>query len=136
MTDNERSALAVIVGQKMAKERRARKLNQQAIADHIGKSKGTVKNIEAGATQVPFKSIELLADFFDVPPAYFFPGYKVDASSPDPTAGTYEIIKHIAQLDEEYLRMLRIISKAMLTEQKRLSGDASDQDDDEDTTSE
>jgi transcriptional regulator with XRE-family HTH domain len=55
-----------MLGERIAKLRKQKKLSQYDLADRLGFSRGKLANYEQGSRQPDFGTLELIADFFEV----------------------------------------------------------------------
>ena len=74
-------------------------------------------------TTPPFEVIEAISQLYGIAPASFFPGYEIHESLSGDNQPVFEILTSVLQLGEERLKMMRFISSAMVTKQKRISNE-------------
>ena len=121
MAKNDNKSTSYLVGRAIAKQRKQSGFNQEQVARAIDKSLTTIKNIETGVTSPTFENLVAIAKVLNVSPGTFFPDYQPPDADPEHEQIISEIFGHAVYLPEEYLRMLRLIARAMTEENERLS---------------
>lgn len=98
-----------MIGERIRALRKENKLTQTELGDLIGVTKSTVAKYEHGIVRnLKRESIQILADHFNVSPAYFFGGDRnINKTKP-------ELIKIIDTLTVEQQEALLVIAKAMV----------------------
>ena len=121
MAKNDNKSTSYLVGRAIAKQRKQSGLKQEQVARAIEKSLTTIKNIETGVTSPTFENLVAIAKVLNVSPGAFFPKYQPPEVDPEHEHIISEIFGYAVHLPEEYLRMLRLIAKAMAEENERIS---------------
>lgn len=98
-----------MIGERIKQLRKSHSLTQTELGELIGVTKSTIAKYEHGiVTNLKRESIQILADHFNVSPAYFFGGemYVKNTKS--------ELIDIINSLTEDQQNALLTIAKAMV----------------------
>ena len=92
----------------LKKSRDEKGLSQKALADILGVSQGTIGNWESGVREPNFKTIEKLADFFDVSVDFLLGRNNEALSTPDYTSN--KVSPALSETEQELIRIFRSVS--------------------------
>lgn len=114
------------VGERIKYYRKQAGMTQQEVADKLGLNAQAIHKYEKGiVTNIPIRSIELMADLFGVSPEVLTGWEEEYPSAPDPI-DTYddELVEELQRLhDDPELRMLLSATKNLTKEDVRFMAD-------------
>jgi transcriptional regulator with XRE-family HTH domain len=97
-----------LIGKKIAEARRGRGWTQDALAQHLNKTRQTISIYERGTKGIPLSELEALAAVLEVPIQYFFSDSGVD----------FDLLNVIDQLTPPYRHLALIALKKILARQQ------------------
>ena len=119
MSDSDTTTLRKLVGERVAKLRDLHGLNQQQLADKIGKSLGTIKTLETGKTSSSFEVLVAIARYFELSVDQLFPShFPVDKADKEVVKLMNEIQAYALELEKEDVELLRQLAVALYDRRK------------------
>ena len=106
-------ALKAAFGENVGKARTAAGFkSQEKAAEQLGIKRGSLKEIERGASGAQFRTIVELSELFRVPPSFLFPDYLLSDGSNDRDKELKAVLIALAQLNLDDLISIRLVAEA------------------------
>ena len=83
--------LNTIISANLISIRNARRLSQREVAEVLSVKQSSYSNMETGITPISGVNLGLLADFYDIPVAWFFQNHRTAATDSRLPTGFYEM---------------------------------------------
>ena len=120
MAHKDTVKLRKLVGSRIAQMRDAREMTQPQLADSIGKSLGTIKNLEIGNTSSSFEVFVALARFFGIGVDRLFPSHYPQNELTESQREMIDRLQAIAlQMGDEDVETLILVAEALSRRRKK-----------------